>query len=218
MSSIVYIEGPKGSGKSTLTKALADRLTKEGHTVKCLQEPGGSDNSPMAKAIRELLKSDVPRTDDCTFLLMQAARIEQFKTEIEPHLDTNTIFLIDRSIYSSVVTQFYINGVDYVTDVHRLSAVGFSADLTLWLLPPKQEVKRRKAERNANYDIINPESKVNQEYATYTAVADLVQAPGMIDPAFSKSHLTIEDKDSLIIERKAYIAIINLLRKNDVSI
>ena len=49
----ITFEGTEGCGKSTHIKKLATRLEKEGHTVRTLREPGGTESG---EEIRELLK------------------------------------------------------------------------------------------------------------------------------------------------------------------
>ncbi len=50
----ITLEGGEGAGKSTLARALAQRLGKSGLIVTTTREPGGS---PKAEAIRELILS-----------------------------------------------------------------------------------------------------------------------------------------------------------------
>ena len=51
----IAFEGGEGTGKSTQTRRLADRLETMGKTVVITREPGGSAG---AEAIRDLLLSD----------------------------------------------------------------------------------------------------------------------------------------------------------------
>ena len=41
----ITIEGPEGSGKSSVTKKVAERLEKEGYDIVFTREPGGTDIS-----------------------------------------------------------------------------------------------------------------------------------------------------------------------------
>ena len=50
----ITLEGGEGAGKSTLARALAERLQLRGLKVDLTREPGGS---PKAEAIRETILS-----------------------------------------------------------------------------------------------------------------------------------------------------------------
>lgn len=193
MAKIIYIEGPKGSGKSTTTRRVEKVLIDKGYTVIVLTEPGGTDNSPMALAIRELLKSDTPRSRECEALLFQASRIELYNKDIKPFIDDDIIFLIDRSIMSSLVTQFHIHGVDFVPDMHRITSDGYSADLCFWLLPTEEVIDTRLTLRDDNYDIINEHINRASEYDGYAQISHTMSTIGEV--GFAKGHVTLVDPD-----------------------
>ena len=48
----ITIEGPEGSGKSSVTKKVVERLEKEGFEVVMTREPGGT---PIAEEIRNVI-------------------------------------------------------------------------------------------------------------------------------------------------------------------
>ena len=48
----VTIEGPEGSGKSSVTKEVVKLLEKDGHTIVLTREPGGT---PIAEEIRNVI-------------------------------------------------------------------------------------------------------------------------------------------------------------------
>ena len=193
MSAIIYIEGPKGSGKSTFTKQLNKALTSKGIETVCLTEPGGTELSPMGSAIREIIKSDVPRSRECEALLFQASRVETYKKDIEPFKDSDKVFLVDRSIFSTLVTQFTLHGVEFVPAVHRLTNGGYNGDLCCWLLPPIDTIVERLDSRNDNYDIVNARSNHQNEYNGYLKVSSTMER--INEAAFAKEHLMLTDVD-----------------------
>ncbi len=89
------VEGIDGSGKSTQTRALADRLIADGRDVVTTREPGGS---PGAEEIRNLvLTGDPGRWSPTTeMLLFFASRRDHVEKTIQPALDRGAIVICDR--------------------------------------------------------------------------------------------------------------------------
>jgi dTMP kinase len=81
----ITLEGGEGTGKSTQSARLAQRLTAAGREVVATREPGGS---PGAEAIRALLVEGAPDRWSPTTetLLMYAARRDHIERLIQPAL------------------------------------------------------------------------------------------------------------------------------------
>lgn len=183
---IVYIEGPKAAGKDTLLESLKPALEAEGFKVLVVSEPGGDETTnPMGIVLRNLLKDGPERTPECEALLFQAAGIQCFKTQIEPVLEDYDYILVNRSIFSRLVYQFSMKGVEWLVPLHRLTAEGYSADLTLWLMPPKETIRQRLEQRDGNYDAINPDNSL-ESLKHYAFI--LSEMSRYNEPAFSKRH------------------------------
>lgn len=91
----VTLEGGEGAGKSTLARALGDRLRHLGHEVVLTREPGGA---PGADAIRQLLVSGssdrwAPLEEA---LLFTAARCAHLRCTIKPALALGAVVICDR--------------------------------------------------------------------------------------------------------------------------
>ena len=100
----ITLEGIDGCGKSTQTRLLAEQFRMLGRSVVATREPGGS---PGAEEIRALLVKGhadrwLPETE---LLLFVAARVEHFRTVIEPALAQGKIVICDRYIDSTRVYQ-----------------------------------------------------------------------------------------------------------------
>ena len=91
----ITLEGGEGTGKSTQTARLAERLRKAGLEVVTTREPGGS---PGAEEIRHLLVSGaVDRWSPTTeTLLLYAARADHLERVIRPALDRGAWVVCDR--------------------------------------------------------------------------------------------------------------------------
>ena len=103
----ITLEGGEGTGKSTQTARLADRLRRAGLEVVATREPGGS---PGAEEIRALLVSGaVDRWSAVTeTLLLYAARADHLQRVIRPALDRGAWVVCDRFADS---TRAYQQGV-----------------------------------------------------------------------------------------------------------
>lgn len=192
MAKIVYIDAPKGAGKTHTLEHLTKALDKEAIPYIVVVEPGGDvELNPMGLELRQLIKHGPKRTKACEALLFQAARVEVFETQIKPHLEKDVLILVDRSIMSTLVYQFTLSGVEFVPDVHRLTTEGYDADITFWLLPPKEIVKQRLVARDGNHDVPNQAYSFDDEYNGYRHTATIMA--NFNEAAFSKAHCVVED-------------------------
>ncbi|MFY9235033.1 MAG: dTMP kinase [Fimbriimonadaceae bacterium] len=128
----VTLEGPEGSGKTTLMKGLAVRLEALGHQVAATREPG---EGPVGAQIRELLlhgEKLEPLAEVFLFLADRANHVESF---IRPALAVNKIVLCDRYADSTIVYQGYGRGLDLsmLRELNTVATGGLRPDLTLLL-------------------------------------------------------------------------------------
>ena len=144
MSKFITFEGGEGSGKSTVMKDVATRLTKEGYKLVLTREPGGT---PIAEEIRNvILDKDNTKMDPRTEALLYAASRRQHLVEkIWPALDRGEIVLCDRYLDSSLAYQGGARGlgVDEVLSINMFATEGEYPDLTLLFdLEPEEGLKR----------------------------------------------------------------------------
>jgi len=126
------LEGPDGSGKTTQSRTLAERLRAEGYQVLETVEPGGT---PIGQQIRRILL-DPANQDLCAtaeLLLMFAARAQNVEQWILPALNEGKIVVCDRFTDSSIAYQGAGRGLgwDTVLDLDRIACHGLVPDLTL---------------------------------------------------------------------------------------
>lgn len=144
MSKFITFEGGEGSGKSTVMKDVATRLTKEGYKLVLTREPGGT---PIAEEIRNvILDKDNTKMDSRTEALLYAASRRQHLVEkIWPALERGEIVLCDRYLDSSLAYQGGARGlgVDEVLSINMFATEGEYPDLTLLFdLEPEEGLKR----------------------------------------------------------------------------
>jgi dTMP kinase len=101
---LVTIDGPNGSGKTILTKAVTSQLRDQGAVVHDTHQPSASRLGTFARAAESDLKG---RGLAC---LVAADRHHQVEGEIAEQLCAGAIVLCDRYIESSLVLQ-RIDGV-----------------------------------------------------------------------------------------------------------
>jgi dTMP kinase len=148
----ITLEGGEGTGKSTLTRGLAEALRARGREVVVTREPGGA---PGADAIRKLLvEGDANRWSAMEeALLFAAARLNHLTHTIRPALARGAWVICDRYYDSTRAYQVAAGGLD--SDV--LSALNAligaqRPDLTLVLdLDPSAGLQRSQG-RHAGED------------------------------------------------------------------
>jgi dTMP kinase len=147
----ITFEGTEGGGKSTQIKLLAEQLTRAGHAVRLVREPGGT---PISEEIRHILKHSANNhamTAETELLLMNAARAQLVREVIRPALAANEVILCDRFFDSTVVYQGYGRELDLemVRSVINVAVGTTIPDLTLLLHVPVQVSEARRASRGS---------------------------------------------------------------------
>lgn len=115
----ITLEGPDGSGKTTIAYALKEQLEKEGYEVIYTREPGGIR---IAEDIREIIldKQNINMDPRCEALLYAASRRQHLVEKVLPALKEGKIVLCDRFIDSSLVYQGIGRGLG-VKEVYEMN-------------------------------------------------------------------------------------------------
>lgn len=161
---LLTFEGIDGSGKSThIARVVAD-LQRNGKTVVCLREPGGT---ATGEAVRRIVldREQTRLTAESELLLFMAARAQLVREIIRPALADGAWVLCDRFIDSTLAYQGYGRGLDLEL-IDRLNdfAVGdCRPDLTVLLsLTALQSVERIRG-RGGRPDRLDGESEAFAE-------------------------------------------------------
>lgn len=103
------LEGPDGSGKSTIGRLLKEELDKH-YDVVLTREPGGT---PIGEDIRKLLLStdNIKMAERTEALLYAASRNQHIKETIKPSLDEGKVVICDRFVFSSLAYQGFARGI-----------------------------------------------------------------------------------------------------------
>jgi dTMP kinase len=150
-------EGGDGSGKSTQSHILVDRLTADGRTVVVAREPGGT---PLGDELREIVLHRrghiAPRAEA---LIYAADRAHNIATFVRPALERGEIVVQDRYLDSSVAYQGAGRVLD-ATEVRNLSlwaTEGLLPDLTILLDLDETIGRERLDDARTKYDRLEAE-------------------------------------------------------------
>ena len=128
----VTIEGPEGSGKSSVTKEVVKLLEKDGETIVLTREPGGT---PIAEEIRNVIldKKNIAMDPMTEALLYAASRRQHLVEKVWPLSKEGKIVISDRFLDSSLAYQGGARGlgIDKILDLNQYATDGFYPDLTL---------------------------------------------------------------------------------------
>lgn len=146
----VTIEGPEGSGKSSVTKEVVKLLESEGETVVLTREPGGT---PIAEEIRNVIldKANTAMDPVTEALLYAASRRQHLVEKVWPLSKEGKIVISDRFLDSSLAYQGGARGIgiDKVLALNQYATDGFYPDLTLLFdIDPRIGMQRIAANNN----------------------------------------------------------------------
>jgi len=136
---LVTFDGPNGSGKTSLAKAVAGHLRTHGRTLVTTAQPSPTE---LGDTVRAAEASVAGRGLAC---LVAGDRHHQIATEILPALRGGAVVLCDRYVESSLVLQ-RIDGVDLEFILAANSGI-LRPDMRIRLLARIEVLNRRLAER-----------------------------------------------------------------------
>lgn len=133
MGIFITLEGPEGSGKTTVSQLLVKKLIDDGNQAILTREPGGI---AIAEQIRNVIlnKENTNMDSRTEALLLAAARRQHLVEKIIPELENGKIVICDRFIDSSLAYQGYARGIGIqdVYDLNMFAIDGFMPDKTLF--------------------------------------------------------------------------------------
>ncbi len=140
----ITVEGPDGSGKTTVSTAVYEKLKEMGFDIIYTREPGGID---IAEQIRDIILSPENTAMDqrTEALLYAASRRQHLVEKILPALSRGQIVLCDRFVDSSLAYQGFGRhlGIDEVLQINQFAIEGRMPDKTIYLdLDAEEGLKR----------------------------------------------------------------------------
>jgi len=187
----IVVEGPEGSGKTTLVQWLAGRMQHEGRAVVPVREPGGT---PLAEAARTLvLSSGSDLTPASELFLMLAARADLVERVIRPALAAGKIILADRYGLSTLAYQVAGRGLPAreVAAAHRVATAGLEPDLTIVLDVPVMVGRSRQQQAGKSQDRFEQES--DQFHERVRAAYREAAGPGVVHLDATQALMTVQE-------------------------
>jgi dTMP kinase len=164
MSTFIVLDGPDGTGTTTHTKLLVERLQNARRKVVMTAEP---TDGPVGVKIREELKKGGmdPMSLQLLFTTDRAWHVHEV---IQPALDRGEIVVCDRYWYSTIVYA-EAQGLDSDALLH-LNEKFIQPDVAIFTMPPI-EVSLARVAKRANKDIFEKEELQKKIHAGYLALS-----------------------------------------------
>ncbi|MCH4176625.1 MAG: dTMP kinase [Streptococcaceae bacterium] len=157
----ISIEGPEGSGKTTLINALIPKLKSSSRAdIIATREPGGIKISEQIRRI--ILDPENSEMDARTeALLFAASRRQHLVEKVMPALEADKLVIADRYVDSSLAYQGQARklGISVIAELNEFATDGLLPQLTLLLdLDPETGLKRIMQHRQDEINRIDMES------------------------------------------------------------
>jgi len=150
----IVFEGGEGCGKSTQTRALYRRLSKDGFRAVLTREPGGTR---LGERVRRHLKQtgETRISPLAELFLLAAARAQLVREVIRPALGRDETVICDRYSPSTLAYQGYGRGLDMdaIRAVNGMATDGFFPDLIVLLdIPVEAGLGRKKSKERDRFE------------------------------------------------------------------
>ena len=154
----IVLEGPEGSGKSTLIGPLVARMRESQVDPVVVREPGGTRAGEIARQAVLDPEQHVGPVAELFFYL--AARADLVETVIRPALAAGRVVLSDRFALSTEAYQMVGRGLDptLVRTANEAATQGLQPDLTLILDLPAEIGQARQLAAGKRQDRLDRES------------------------------------------------------------
>lgn len=198
----ITLEGPDGSGKSTIMNLLKDYFHEKNIDIISTREPGGTE---IGEEIRQIILDNKHKNmlAETEALLYAASRGQHVHEKILPALELGKIVLCERFILSSLAYQGVGRGlgIEEVKMINDFAIKGIRPDLTLFFhvdpvvtLNRKTNVKGGDRLEQEGYEfhreVYQGYMKLLKMYPENTQIIDATQS---IKEVFSQSIYHIEN-------------------------
>ena len=169
----ITLEGPDGSGKSSILPRVAEVIARGGCDVVATREPG---STPFGELMRRMVLDTDPRVDRggrADALLFAASRAQHVEEVIRPALQRGAVVVCDRYADSSMAYQGAGSGVpmDELGAVQRFATGGLVPDLTILLDLPVDVGLGRKADEITRFEAFQDRAYHERVRAAFLAFA-----------------------------------------------
>mgnify|MGYP001215062181 CR=1 FL=1 len=167
MALLVVFEGVEGSGKTTQTQILRDKLHGMNLPAITTREPGGTSSGEL---IRSLILEQEDLTPISELYLFNAARSLLIEQLVMPTLANGVHVIMDRFIYSTVAYQSYGRGIplETVQAVNNIASHHLQPDIVVLLDIPAEKALNRRPNRQDRFEreTLGFHAKIREGYLT----------------------------------------------------
>ena len=197
----ITLEGPDGSGKSTIADSVCERLSQDGYEVVHTREPGGIE---ISEDIRNIILDPKNTMMDAKTeaLLYAASRRQHLVEKVFPAVAAGKIVLCERFVDSSLAYQGFGRqiGFDEVLSINLFAIDNTYPDLTIYLNVDEEvglsRLKDREFKDRLDQESIDFHHRVKKGYEeVLKRFKDRIQ---IVDASKSKDEV-VEDAYNLII-------------------
>lgn len=197
----ITLEGPDGSGKSTILNLISDYLKSKGIDFIISREPGGTQ---IGEEIRDIIldNKNTNMGPETEALLYAAARGQHVHEKIIPALDSGKIVVCDRFILSSLAYQGVGRdlGIEKVKMINDFGLRGIYPDLVLFFhIDPELTLERKTIKEGGDrleQEGVGFHRKVYDGYMEllkkYPENIKIIDATKSIDEVFKQSIMEVE--------------------------
>lgn len=141
----IVLEGPDGSGKSTMAKMIAQYYKDAGREIVFTREPGGTK---ISEQIRDIIldNNNTEMSYVAEAMLYAASRAQLVSEFIKPNLEKGKVVISERYVYSSIVYQGIARnlGIQRVKEINDFAIDGLEPDLVLFFdINPEKALNRK---------------------------------------------------------------------------
>ncbi len=197
----ITLEGPDGSGKSTIMKLIIDYFNNKNIDFIATREPGGTE---IGEKIRNIILDEKNKNmaAETEALLYAASRGQHIEEKILPALKMGKVVLCERFVLSSLAYQGVGRnlGIEKVKMINDFAIKGVSPDLTLFFHVDPVVTLDRKTEKEGGDRLEKEGSKFHKEVyegymkllSLYPENIEIIDASKSIEEVFHQSIYHIE--------------------------
>ena len=198
----IVLEGPDGSGKSTVAKELCKKLENDGLQVVHTREPGGIE---ISEEIRNIILDPKNTMMDAKTeaLLYAASRRQHLVEKVFPATNSGKIVVCERFLDSSLAYQGFGRGLglDEVLNINLFAIDNTYPDLTIYLDVDEQvgldRLKDRDFKDRLDQESIDFHHRVKQGYAEvlkrFKDRIKIVDASKPLDDVIDSTYKIVKD-------------------------
>ena len=197
----IVFEGPDGSGKTTVSDKVCEKLKNMGYDVLHTREPGGIE---IAEQIRSIIldpkNTDMDKRTEA--LLYAASRRQHLVQRVIPALKEGKIVICERFVYSSLAYQGKARGIGYdgVMKINEFAIEDCKPDMTIYLDIDEKighnRINKRSFKDRLDSESINFHHLVNEGYKEILSIYDdikVVDASKSVDEVCKDSLSLIKE-------------------------